>query len=78
MFNILILAIDDMLYFKGPITSYVSSVNLATAQIVMGMTGVAIAALAMRRQRKLLRLSWASFVLVAGFVFNVIVIFLSS
>ncbi len=70
MFNILILAIDDMLYFKGPITSHVSSVHLATAVIVMGMTAVAIAALAVRKQRKILRLSWASWVLVGGFILN--------
>lgn len=74
MFNILILAIDDMLYFKGPITSHVSSVHLATAVIVMGMTGVAIAALAVRKQRKVLRLSWASWILIAGFVLNVILV----
>jgi cation:H+ antiporter len=74
MFNILILGIDDMLYFKGPITSHVSSINLATAVIVIGMTGVAIAALAVRKQRKFLRLSWASWVLVAGFILNVILV----
>lgn len=74
MFNILILGIDDMLYFKGPITSHASSTHLATALIVMGMTGVAIAALAVRKQSKFLRLSWASWVLVAGFILNVILV----
>ncbi|TKJ38496.1 hypothetical protein CEE36_10660 [candidate division TA06 bacterium B3_TA06] len=74
MFNILILGIDDMLYFKGPITSHVSSTHLATALIVMGMTGVAIAALAVRKQRKFLRLSWASWVLVAGFLLNTLIL----
>ncbi|MEA3310699.1 MAG: sodium:calcium antiporter [candidate division WOR-3 bacterium] len=70
MFNMLILSVDDMLYFKGPITSHVSSINLATAVIVMGMTGVVITALAVRRQRKFLRLSWASWILIAAFFLN--------
>jgi cation:H+ antiporter len=70
MFNMLILSVDDMLYFKGPITSHVSSINLATAIIVMGMTGVVITALAVRRQRKFLRLSWASWILIAAFFLN--------
>jgi hypothetical protein len=47
-------------------------VHLATAVIVMGMTGVAIAALAVRKQRKILRLSWASWVLVGGFILNIL------
>lgn len=74
MFNILILAVDDMLYFKGPITSHVSGPHLATAIIVMGMTGVAIVALAVRRQRKFLRLSATSWILVAGFVLNTLLL----
>lgn len=70
MFNILILSVDDMLYFQGPITSYVSGVHLGTAVIVMGMTGVVVAALAIRKQRQFLRLSWASWVLIVGFLLN--------
>ncbi|TET21858.1 MAG: sodium:calcium antiporter [Candidatus Stahlbacteria bacterium] len=74
MFNMLILGIDDMLYVRGPIFSAVSGVHLATAIIVMGMTGVVITALAVRKQRKFLRLSWASWVLVAGFLLNTLIL----
>lgn len=74
LFNLLVLSIDDILYFKGPITSQVSEVHLGTAVIVIGMTGVVIAALAVRRQRRFLRLSWASWILIAGFVLNTILI----
>jgi cation:H+ antiporter len=78
MFNILILAVDDFLYFKGPITSGVSGVQLGTALIVIGMTGAVIAALAMRKQRKYLKLSVVSWVLIAGFILNVVCISLLS
>jgi cation:H+ antiporter len=74
MFNILILAIEDMMYLKGPITSLSSPVNLVTALVAIGMTGVAIIALAVRKQRKFLRLSIASWVLIAGFILNSVAI----
>ena len=74
MFNICILAVDDFLYFKGPITSGVSGAQLASALIAIGMTGAVIAALAMHKQRKFLKLSVASWVLIAGLVLNVVCI----
>ncbi|MBA7599762.1 hypothetical protein ES703_06802 [subsurface metagenome] len=74
MFNMLILFVDDMLYVRGPIFSAVSGVHLTTAIIVMGMTGVVITALAIRKQRQFLRLSWASWVLVAGFLLNTLIL----
>lgn len=74
MFNMLILFVDDMLYVRGPIFSAVSDVHLTTAIIVMGMTGVVITALAIRKQRQFLRLSWASWVLVAGFLLNTLIL----
>lgn len=74
LFNIAILALDDLLYVRGPITSSASIAQLATAIIAMGMTATVIVALAVRKQRKLLGLSWASIVLVAGFVLNVVMI----
>jgi len=74
LFNILVLALDDLLYLRGPITSRASGAQLATALIAIGMTGAVIVALAVRRQRKFLRLSWASLVLVGGFILNVLAV----
>jgi len=78
MFNVFILALNDMLYLKGPITSNSSPVHLTTALVAMTMTGVVIAALAVRKQRRFLRLSIASWVLIAGFFFNAIAIIVLS
>lgn len=74
LFNILVLALDDLLYVRGPITSSASGAQLATALIAIGMTGSVIIALAVRRQRKFLRLSWASLVLVGGFILNILAV----
>jgi cation:H+ antiporter len=74
LFNILALALDDLLYVRGPITSSASPAQLATAIIAIGMTGSVIVALAVRKQRKFLRLSWASIVLIGGFVLNVVAV----
>lgn len=72
MFNILILAVADLLYVRGPITSHASGAHLATAILAIGMSGAVIAALAVRRQRKFLRLSWASLALLGGLFLNVV------
>jgi cation:H+ antiporter len=74
LFNLVVLAIDDFLFARGPITSHASPAQLGTAVIAMGMTAVVVVALAVRKQRKVLGLSWASWVLVAAFVANVAVI----
>jgi len=74
LFNVVVLAVDDVLYLGGPITSHASPAQLATAIIAMGMTATVIVALAVRKQRKFLGLSWASLVLVGGFALNVVCI----
>lgn len=74
LFNLVVLGVDDLLYVRGPITSYASPAQLGTAVIAMGMTATVVAALAVRKQRKVLGLSWASLVLVAAFALNVVVI----
>lgn len=74
LFNLVVLGLDDLLYVRGPITSYALPAQLGTAVIAMGMTATVVAALAVRKQRKILGLSWASLVLIAAFVLNVVVI----
>jgi len=76
MFNMCILSVDDMLYFRRPITSVVSSVHLSTAIVAMGMTAVVIVALGIRKPRKFLRLSWAGWVLAGAVVLNFALLFL--
>ncbi|HSF47401.1 MAG TPA: sodium:calcium antiporter [Burkholderiales bacterium] len=60
LFNIGILALDDMLYVKGPLLSYVSTNHLVTAFAAMAMTGVAVIGLTYRASKKRLLWAWDS------------------
>ncbi|WP_374369149.1 sodium:calcium antiporter [Dongia sp.] len=49
MFNMVILALDDILYRQGPLLAHVSLVHAVTAMTTLVMTGIAIAAMSYRR-----------------------------
>ncbi len=67
LFNMTIIAIDDLLYVKGPILAAVSEGNIVTASAVIAMTLVFIAGFGIR-QRKVFRLSWWNYLLVLLFL----------
>jgi cation:H+ antiporter len=59
MFNIVIIAIDDIFYAKGPLLSAVSSHHAITGIMAALMTGIAIVGLTYRLKKKaFLRLGW--------------------
>lgn len=61
MFNILILAVDDIFYFKGPLFSNIEAAHASTALMAILMTAVALVGLTYRHDRKaFLRLGWDS------------------
>lgn len=70
IFNIFILAIDDIFYTKGPILSHVSTNHAVTGFMAVLMTGIAIVGLTYRLEKKIfLRLGWdAVAILLAYFV----------
>ena len=77
LFNILILAIDDALYLKGPLLSDVSSVHAVSALSAIMMTGVAIVGLLFRpRQRVFRTVGWASIVLFVFYLLNAYILYL--
>jgi len=57
MFNLTIIPIDDLLYFKGPVLAAISETHLVTAFTVVLMTVIFIIALS-RQSRRFYRLSW--------------------
>ncbi|MCG6937382.1 MAG: sodium:calcium antiporter [Gammaproteobacteria bacterium] len=76
MFDILILAIDDIFYLKAPLFESVSSIHLSSALSAMTMTGVAIVALYYRSRYLIFnRLSWASVFLVVVYATNAWVLY---
>lgn len=71
LFDVLILAFDDMAYLPGPIFRQVSSAHAMTAMIAALMSGVVIVALTVRPQQRVLRTtSWAGVALLALYLLN--------
>lgn len=76
LFNILILAIDDVLYADGPILNNVSQVHAVSVMSAILMSGVVIIALLTKPSGRVLRLaSWASIALAGIYIVNAYVLF---
>ena len=76
LFNVLILAINDVFYVRGPILGAVSQVHAVSAMSAILMSGVVIIALLTKPVGRVMRLaSWASVALGAVYVLNAYVLF---
>jgi len=77
LFNVVILAVDDAFYFRGPLLADAAPVHAGTAVTAMVMTGLVIIGLVMRPQGRTLRVvSWISVGLAATYVVNAALVFL--
>lgn len=71
LFNLTILAVDDLAYLPGPLLADVSTAHAGTAATALVMTGLVIVGLVMRPQGRVLRVaSWVSVGLVAAYALN--------
>jgi cation:H+ antiporter len=78
MFNILILAVDDVFYHRDGLLNAISSIHLTSAIAAMTMTGAAIVGLYFRSKRQLFnRLSWTSVFMVIAYVTNAWVLYVN-
>ncbi len=69
MFNMLVVAIDDLFYTAGPILAHVSQIHVRTGLVVILMTGVLTAGLMSPPRRKTpLGASWYTFIFIGLFV----------
>jgi cation:H+ antiporter len=75
LFNVLILAIDDVFYKKGPILSHVSPNHLVSLSAAIAMTAIATIALTYRAGKKWYFFAWDSVTILAVYVFALIVLF---
>jgi cation:H+ antiporter len=76
MFNILILAVDDIVYTKGPLLAAVSWTHAVTSFIAVFMTGIAIVSLTFRPEKKVvLRLGWDSLAMTAAYAVNIYLLY---
>jgi len=79
LFNILILAIEDALYFEGPLLESASPIHGATAVAAMVMSGVVIIGLLYRPETRLFRtVGWISIALFTIYILNAYIMYLGS
>lgn len=77
LFNVAIIAIDDVFYSPGVLLDNVSPVHAVTAASAITMTGLALVGLFFKPKGRVLRaMSWVSIGLVALYLFNTSVVFL--
>ncbi|MBI5893962.1 MAG: sodium:calcium antiporter [Deltaproteobacteria bacterium] len=76
MFNIFILAIDDIFYTKGSLLADVSVNHAITGFMAVIMTGIAIVGLTYRLERKMfLRLGWDAIAILLIYFFNIYLLY---
>ncbi len=79
LFNILILAIEDGLYFDGPLLDTASPIHGSTALAAVVMSGVVIIGLLYRPETRLFRtVGWTSIALFTVYILNVYILYISS
>jgi cation:H+ antiporter len=79
LFDILILAIDDIFYTAGPLLANVSGLHVITALFAVLMNGFIIAGLIYRAKSKLFNfIGWTSVFLLLIYLFNAYVIYLNA
>ncbi|TCO98387.1 sodium:calcium antiporter [Rubrivivax gelatinosus] len=78
LFNVLVLAIDDLVYTRGPLLADADPAHAGSAATALVMTGLVIVGLVMRPQGRVLRTaSWVSVGLAAAYAVNAALIFLA-
>jgi cation:H+ antiporter len=76
IFNIFILALDDMLFIKGPILSYVNSNHIISAFSAIIMTAIAIIGLTYRAEKKRLLMAWDSIGILTIYITNLMLLYM--
>jgi cation:H+ antiporter len=75
LFNVTILAVDDLFYTRGALLADVAPVHAATAVTAMVMTGLVMIGLVLRPQGRVLRVtSWVSIALAAAYLLNAVLV----
>jgi cation:H+ antiporter len=75
IFNILILAIDDVLFVKGPLLSFVNQNHAISAISAIMMTAIAIIGLTYRAEKKRMLLAWDSAGIVMVYAINLTLLY---
>ena len=76
IFNIFILAIDDLFFIKGPILSLVSQNHIVSALFAIAMTSTAIIGLTYRAEKRTLFLALDSIVIMLFYIANLMSLYM--
>jgi cation:H+ antiporter len=77
LFNIAILAIDDLAYLSGPLFADVTIAHAASAFSAMMMSGLAVVGLVLRPSSRVFRtVSWVSLLLLVIYLLNALFLYL--
>jgi len=77
LFNIAILAIDDLVYLPGPLLAHVSITHATSAFSAMMMSGLAVVGLVLRPTSRVFRsISWISLLLLVIYLLNTLFLYL--
>jgi cation:H+ antiporter len=76
IFNIFILAIDDLFFIKGPILSFVNENHIISALFAIAMTSTAIIGLTYRAEKRTLFLAWDSIVIILLYMANLVSLYM--
>ena len=78
LFNVTILAVDDLFYTRGPLLLDAAPANAGTAVTATVMTGLVMVGLVLRPQGRILRVtSWVSIGLAAAYLINTVLVALA-
>ena len=76
LFNMVILAIDDLAYTQGPLFSAVSQNHVITGTIAVIMTGIVVVSLMYRLEKKTaLRIGWDALALILAYLVNIALLY---
>lgn len=76
MFNITIIAIDDIFYVRAPILTAVSVNHVVSGFMAALMTGIAVVGITYRLKKKtVLRLGWDALALLFAYIVNILLLY---
>ncbi len=77
LFNLAIIAVDDLFYLKGPLLAHVSPLHAVSALSAVMMSGIAIVGLLYRPRSRLFgTVGWASLMLLSVYLLNTFFLYL--
>jgi cation:H+ antiporter len=79
LFDIVIIAVDDLLFLRGPILQHVAPTHAVSALSAMIMSGIVVVGIFYRPRTRLFRaVGWTSLLLLTMYILNTVFLYLAS